>query len=90
MHSHSQHVEQCTWYECLIKPAEDVVTELRFSSMGLDSCHHTFFCMPRSEALLNETFVLFSFIIMSRNGVFSHMPLLFAAELFVSGFELDF
>lgn len=59
MRSHSQHVEQRAWYECLIKPAEDVVTERTFSSMGPDSCHHTFFFMPRSEALLNETFVLF-------------------------------
>lgn len=63
MRSHSQHVEQCTWDECLIEPAEDVVTELRFSSMGLDSCHHTFFFMPHSEALLNETFVLVAFIL---------------------------
>lgn len=45
MHSHSQRVEQCTWYEGLIKP-EDVVTTLEFSSMGLvpvtthPSAHH--------------------------------------------------
>lgn len=46
---------------CLIKHTGDV-TELGFSSMGLDSCHHTFLSMPHLETLLNETFVLSSFI----------------------------
>lgn len=61
MCSHSHCVEQCTWYLCLIKHTGDV-TELEFSSMGLDSCHHTFLFMPHLETLLNETFVLSSFI----------------------------
>lgn len=61
--SHSQHVEQCSWYSCLIKHAEDVVTELEFSSMGLDSVStHSFSC--HAETLLNETFVPFSFMML--------------------------
>lgn len=61
--SHSRRVEQCSWYLCLIKHAEDVVTELEFSSMGLDSVTtHSFSC--HAETFLNETFVLFSFMML--------------------------
>lgn len=70
-----QHVEQCAWYEGLIKPAEDVVTELRFSSMGLDPVTtHPSAC----HALRHFSMKHLYFLIMSKI-VFSDIPLLFAA-----------